>query len=243
MLRSRATVSTALSTALGLALMMAPAAAQSPIKWSGLYIGAHGGWASADIDFPGAPPHPVGPPRQTLEGAVIGGHIGYNLQLQQLVLGIEADLSWGNLIGTVRDGNYLTETQSVDWSGSVRGRVGLAFGGFLPYLTAGIMWDRASAGASCPDPAAVFFGNACKLATTGGAYDLSDTQTHMGFVWGGGFELAMGQKWSLKVEALFADMGDASYQLPALPNGNVPPPFKVEHDYTVVRGGFSVKLN
>ena len=62
-------------------------------------------------------------------------------------------------------------------------------------------------------------------------------------MWGGGFELAFGQKWSLKLEALHADMGSASYQLGALPNGNVPPPFKVEHDLTIVRGVFSVKLN
>jgi outer membrane immunogenic protein len=243
MLRWRAAVSTALFPAFGLALMMAPAEAQSPIKWTGLYLGAHCGWASSDIDFPGAPPHPAGPPRQTLEGAIIGGYIGYSWQIQKLVLGVEADVSWGNLIGTVRDGNYLTETQSIDWSGSVRARVGWSFGSFMPYLTAGVMWDRASSGASCPDPAAVLFGNACKLATTGGAYDLSDTQTHMGFVWGGGFELAASEKISFKLEALFADMGDATYQLGALPNGNIPAPFKSEHDLTIVRGGVSIKLN
>jgi hypothetical protein len=38
-------------------------------------------------------------------------------------------------------------------------------------------------------------------------------------------------------------MGDATYQLGALPNGNIPAPFKSEHDLTIVRGGVSIKLN
>ena len=204
--------------------------AAATTKWSGFYIGPSAGWANADIDFPGAPAHPSGPPRQTLEGAVLGGQIGYNWQVNGLVLGVEADASWGDLGGTVKDGNYMTETQSIDWMGSVRGRVGYAFGSLLPYLTAGIMWDRASAGVACPSGAEYGF---CKKS---GAFDFSDKQTHQGFVWGGGVEYAIASRMSVRVEALYADMGDETYTL----GGS---PWKVEHELTIVRAGINLKLN
>ena len=203
--------------------------AAATTKWSGFYIGPSAGWANADIDFPGAPAHPAGPPRQTLEGAVLGGQIGYNWQINGLVLGVEADASWGDLGGTVKDGNYMTETQSIDWMGSVRGRVGYAFGSLLPYLTAGIMWDRASAGVACPSGAEYGF---CKS----GAFDFSDKQVHQGFVWGGGVEHAIASRMSVRVEALYADMGDETYTL----GGS---PWKVEHELTIVRAGINLKLN
>ncbi len=50
-----------------------------------------------------------------------------------LVVGIEADISRANLNGSVRDGNYIVQTDTIDLTASVRGRVGLGLGNFLPY--------------------------------------------------------------------------------------------------------------
>lgn len=79
-----------------------------PFSWTGFYVGGHGAYNWSDIEFPGAPAHPAGPPRQQLSGALLGGQIGYNYQMSGIVAGIEADISKGNLTGTVRDGNYIT---------------------------------------------------------------------------------------------------------------------------------------
>jgi outer membrane immunogenic protein len=149
-------------------------------SWTGFYIGAHGSYNWADIEFPKAPPHPAGPPRQTLEGGFIGGQIGYNYQINSLVLGVEADLSKGNITGSVRDGNYIVQTDTIDWTGSLRGRLGYAMGTFMPYLTAGWMWDRGTRGQSCPDPGAVVGGSHCNAANGFSPYNLSQSQNPLG---------------------------------------------------------------
>ena len=137
-----------------------PALAQGkerPSRGTGFYIGGHGGYAWADVST-GAPAFPAGPPRNSLDGSFVGGQIGYNMQIKGLVLGVEADISKGNLNKTARDGNYITETDTIDWLGTVRGRVGLPLGHVLPYATIGWMWDTVTRQQQCPDPAAVPFG-------------------------------------------------------------------------------------
>ena len=132
-------------------------AAAAGADWNGVYLGLHAGWANTDIDHPGARPYDLhdgnsGPPRQDIEGAIYGAHLGYNWQLSSnVVLGVEADFSWLNGVdGAVMNGNSEKDSQGVDWMASVRGRVGYAFSRFLPYLTAGVAWDQGAAGEACP---------------------------------------------------------------------------------------------
>jgi outer membrane immunogenic protein len=220
-------------------------AQERPFSWTGFYVGGHGAYNWSDIEFPGAPAHPAGPPRQQLSGALLGGQIGYNYQISGIVAGIEADISKGNLTGTVRDGNYITQTDTIDLTATLRARLGVVMGSFLPYITAGIMWDRGERGQQCPDPAAVPFGH-CSPAAKGGPfapYNLSQQQWHSGFVWGGGVEYAVGRNMSLKVEALFAKMGDEIYVLSPAANGAIANISKIEHDTTTVRFGVNYRFN
>lgn len=192
------------------ATLAAPAAADEPINWTGLYFGAHGAYTWADIDFPGAPAYPGGPPRQTLEGGFVGLQVGYNYQISKLVLGVEADIATGNITGKVHDGNYIVQTDTIDLIGTVRGRIGYSMGPLLPYLTAGVLWDRGERGQSCPDPATVVAGHCSSRpgalygqGTPPGPfapYNLSQHQWHSGFVWGGGVECAINRNLSFKVE-------------------------------------------
>ncbi len=210
-----------------------PIAVKAPdpyvFDWTGLYVGAHGGWARAAIDFPGAPAYPKGPPRQTLNGGLVGGQTGFNWQIRKFVLGAEADFSWADgLGGTVHDGNYLTESRSLDWMGTVRGRAGWAFGQFLPYMTAGLAFDSASANVACPA------GAQAGICKTTGAFSVSDRKTHAGFIWGGGMEYAFDRTWSVKVEALHAE-GTTTYNL----GGH---PWDIKRDFTSVTGGVNFKL-
>ncbi|MCC7251546.1 outer membrane beta-barrel protein, partial [Hyphomicrobium sp.] len=187
--------------------------------WTGFYIGAHGGYAWSDIDYPGlnpyvAPPAPCGgcgPPRASLEGGLLGGQVGYNFQFSNLVLGIEVDYAFGDLSETVRDGNYLVQTHEISGLGSVRGRLGYAIGdNILPYVTGGWGWAKASLGQSCPNDARAVVSGYCSgvTATQGGPHNLTDEQTIDGWVLGGGVEYRISDNWSIKAEYLHYDFDE-----------------------------------
>ncbi|HJU29820.1 MAG TPA: outer membrane beta-barrel protein [Hyphomicrobiaceae bacterium] len=226
------------------ALAGSPALAQGrerPFSWTGFYIGFHGAYAWADMEFPGAPPHPAGPPRNNLEGGFLGGQVGYNMQVSGVVLGVEADLSKGNLNQTARDGNAITQTDTIDWIGTVRGRIGLPLGPVMPYATAGLMWDRATRQQQCPDPAAIPFGH-CNTANGFAPYNLSEDKTHTGFVWGGGVEYQVSRFVSFKVEGLFSAMSKETYTLGPTPSGKMLPASVIEHDIATVKVGANVRF-
>ena len=89
---------------LGYPAYKAPPLAAPVQSWTGLYIGANGGWGWSNIN---ATVSPFGPAAladfgtQTIggnnaNGAVFGGQIGYNWQFAPLwVLGIEGDVDGG----------------------------------------------------------------------------------------------------------------------------------------------------
>jgi outer membrane immunogenic protein len=83
-----------------------PAPLVASSDWAGFYIGVNGGIANE-------------------QGVLVGGTLGYNYQMGQLVLGIEGDLdsTWANVAAPTL--------------GTVRGRIGFAIGQFMPYFTAG----------------------------------------------------------------------------------------------------------
>ena len=81
-----------------------------PSMWRGLYGGAHLGHADTDGD----------------SGFVGGVQLGYNWQTQQIVYGVEGDVS-------------LSGSSSIDWMASLRGRLGyLIQPRILAYGTAGV---------------------------------------------------------------------------------------------------------
>ena len=74
-----------------------PAPAAAAYNWSGFYIGVQTGYGWTNIlDTENAPlfsEFASGKP----PGWLAGGHAGYNLQLNALVLGIEADIEGANI--------------------------------------------------------------------------------------------------------------------------------------------------
>jgi outer membrane immunogenic protein len=203
------------STVLG-----APANAQDR-SWTGFYIGAHGAYSWFDQDFPGLPAHipsPVpagkdsGPPRMDLSGGMLGGQIGAQYHFKGgILVGIEADYSRGNLSQTKRDGDFITQTTEIDWTGTLRGRVGLPMGAWMPYVTAGIMWAGASYNQTCPTAATR---GHCDRAEE---YSITKEQTHSGFVYGGGLEWMVSNNFSVKAEGLWFNLGKEVYALGSAP--------------------------
>ena len=134
------------------------------------------------------------PERFNTPGALLGGQLGYNWQTGRVVLGIETDADWTNIKGSaaapaasvLADGGGMCQTKQ-DWFGTTRGRIGYAFGRFLPYVTGGAA-----------------YGDIKALQSNGTA-----TQTKFGWTAGGGVEYSLNRNWSAKVEYLHLDLGTA----------------------------------
>ncbi|MGH6683603.1 MAG: outer membrane protein [Pseudolabrys sp.] len=166
-------------------------------NWTGFYIGANIGysWGRQDVDAVGGVP--LGNPN--IDGVIGGGQIGYNWQMNQLVLGIEADIQASGQKG---DGTFvpgpaalalptITFTDKLDWFGTVRGRVGYAMDRWLPYVTGGWAYGGGSISGSTSTP------------TT-----FSGSTTYSGWTIGGGLEYAFMNNWSVKAEYLYIDFGN-----------------------------------
>jgi outer membrane immunogenic protein len=206
-------------------LMSAPAiAGETTTNWTGLYVGAHAGYGWADWDgyagttagHPGVVTAGVNEPNQTLsdEGFLGGGQIGFNLQHQGIVFGIEGDITWADIdaSGTFDSGGpspaaSLWRKQhdlTLDSFGTARVRVGVATGAFLPYVTGGLAWGKTSG------DLAVAYTPAGKTTPNGTSYASVD-ETHIGWTIGGGVEWKLAHGWSLKAEYLHMDLGKEDY--------------------------------
>jgi outer membrane immunogenic protein len=121
-------------------------------------------------------------------GYVAGGYAGFNLQSGSLVFGLEGDFAAVDLDDT--SGGTSLETDMV---GSVRGRVGYAFDRVLAYGTGGVAFANVTA-----DDGTV-----------------SDDNWHSGYVVGAGLEAAMTDHVLARVEYLYSDFGEETYNLTA----------------------------
>ena len=193
-------------------------------SWTGLYVGGHGAYLSSDTDY-------VLPttPTEALDGALLGLQVGYNWQIGRIVLGAEADISWGNIKDTVRDGNFLAYHGRIDTMSTVRGRLGYSFGDVLPYLTAGWIWAHVEQGVSCADGAAIVAPfSACAFT---GPFKVSPKATMQGWVFGGGLEWAIAKQWSLKGEVLFGEFDTENFTATLPVVGNVTAPAGLDLNY------------
>ncbi|BCB18813.1 outer membrane protein [Bosea sp. ANAM02] len=158
----------------------APVYMPPAFSWTGFYVGANAGYGWGNVNANGFAN--IG----DLDGFVGGGQIGYNYQMGQFVLGLEADLqgadlSSGNNLGLVR--------VKTDYFGTVRARVGVAFDRFMPYITGG--WAYGNVKTSIP------------------ALGFSSDRSHTGgFAVGGGLEYAVTNNIIAGVEYLYVDLGE-----------------------------------
>ena len=169
-------------------------ASEAPFSWTGFYFGINGGYAWGRSSW-SDPALGADSGRFNTAGALLGGQLGYNWQTGPVVLGIETDVDWTNIKGStagpggvcVADGGGQCQTKQ-DWIGTTRGRIGYAFGRFMPYLTGGAA-----------------YGDIKALESTGNA-----TQTKLGWTAGGGMEYLLNRNWTTKVEYLHLDLGTAT---------------------------------
>jgi len=194
-----------LSTAGAADLTYEPAPVAPAIEafnWTGFYVGVHGGYGwghTQDTHNPNA----FG---QTLTGGFGGAQIGYNYQLQNnIVLGAEADVAysgvgkdWG---GSNQFDPYYGEDK-IDWSGTIRARVGYSADRFMPYITGGLAWANVDHKLGCDaNRVAVTIGG-CKAP-----FETSKSDTAWGWTVGAGVEYAVTNNVTVKAEYLYTDLG------------------------------------
>ena len=123
--------------------------------WTGIYFGADGGfgWTTFKGTLLDAIGTPLTPFSYRVNGPVAGLFVGGNYQINKVVLGVEGDWQWSNLLGnnqvlaplgaagTFPSGPFLVSTTVKDYA-SVRGRLGLAFDRFLVFGTGGWAWGN-----------------------------------------------------------------------------------------------------
>ncbi|MGE3871095.1 MAG: outer membrane protein, partial [Pseudorhodoplanes sp.] len=106
-------------------------------NWTGFYVGINGGGGFGGSTWDGVGDFNV-------SGGMIGVTAGYNYQINQFVLGAEADIDWSGMNGS-NNGCFLGCETRNSWLGTFRGRLGYAFDRFMPYLTAGVALGNISA--------------------------------------------------------------------------------------------------
>jgi outer membrane immunogenic protein len=200
----------------------------APVQtWTGFYGGINGGYGwSADSSSIYAlavaainriHAEAISPTtRFDKDGGFGGGQIGYNFQIDRFVLGVETDFEGGDIHGRGaafaeagatggRGGGpfasaSVSKESSLDWFGTVRGRLGYTYDRALIYVTGGFAYGGVGGRASATLDDAV-----------GGVHTFTGTPsaTRTGYVLGGGLEYSLTPAWSLKAEYQYIDLGDS----------------------------------
>lgn len=183
--------------------------------WNGAYVGFHGGakWGDIDTDFSS---------KVQATDITGGGHIGYNLSLIGVMVGVEADanLDSSKFGFDVMGGG--TGTFEADWSGSLRGRIGIPVGPVLLYATAGYAWTSATLN-----------------EVTSGNGSFSASHTFNGVVYGLGAEAFVLPNMSIRLEALRYDYSAEEISISGAQNALE----EFDPSETVVRAGLTFHLN
>lgn len=239
---------------------MKDAPAYDPVpNWTGFYFGANGGYAwsakSSTVNLTviegAAAPDPSA--NFSMQGGFGGGQIGYNLQQDRFVYGIEADFQGAGIQGkrdiedisvSGRVAGAAEAKSNLGWFGTVRGRLGYTYGSSLLYATGGFAYG----GAKDELTLALASLNALDARTD----TVNQTKTLTGYTVGGGIETMLTPSWSAKAEYQYIDLGSTSLdhsidlahylRQPAVYDTGIASA-KFEHQYHTVRVGLNYRFN
>lgn len=156
-------------------IVEAPMAYEAPAggNWDGPFIGIFGGYGAGEL---------TDDLSNDISGYLLGVDAGVNFTIVDgVVAGVVGDIAWSNIEA---DGADIV----LQWSGSVRGRLGFDGGSFMPYLTAGLAFGSVDAGAV--------------------------TNTHLGWTGGAGIEFAATEELSLNLEYRYTDLAPENFAGP-----------------------------
>lgn len=201
--------------ALSIGVAWATSVDAATYDWTGLHGGAIVGWGFANahgtshkLDPNGFGSNRTSSGSRAWNGVIGGGEAGLDWMVSpNVVLGIEGDFSGADLTdkfeGISTDGISF-KTNSFDWVGTVRGRVGYAWDNWLIYGTGGGAWTHGRLtnvqGPCNPDPTCA--GGNVPLGTTD-----STSLTQTGWTAGAGIAVAIASNWTIKLQYLHMDFG------------------------------------
>lgn len=167
--------------------------------WTGLYIGGTVGAVSTSTGYgEGYGSYSVLTPQTDTGGGVLAGvTVGYNYQMGNIVLGLEGDWSYAGTQSNYTDSyNYFFGSSKLTSLGTARVRLGYTpWDRTLLYATGGFAWGSLTnaLGYDYPSP----------------GYSQKSSSTASGWTIGGGLEQALTDHITVKVEALYVDLGTA----------------------------------
>jgi outer membrane immunogenic protein len=220
----------------------------SPFTWAGPYLGVTAGYANAfhsSDDLGGAFLGYPGLSNDQSQGFAGGGTLGINWQTGGLVYGLETDIDWLSNKSTYVDPNgainnfYPSETNRLNYLGTVRGRLGLAVDRTLLYVTAGLAYGGVTNTVQY---------NSLQLPTFNTPHFNVDS-TRVGWVVGTGLEHAFAPNWTIKGEALYAqlDSPTASWVSPPPGSQNFPANAVLNERFNtsvaIIRAGVNYKFD
>jgi outer membrane immunogenic protein len=198
----------------------APVYVEPGFNWSGFYLGGNIGysWGSSGNSetisrFNTGVPLFTDTSRNDVNGVIGGGQVGYNWQITNWVLGLEADIQGSGERGSsdfvcvacANGGTDITSnlTQKLNWFGTVRGRAGiLVTPTVLFYATGGLAYGEVATGGSITGEGLA--GVPVTVAFPG------TSSTRAGWTAGAGVEGRIGGNWTAKLEYLYMDLGTVS---------------------------------
>ena len=144
-----------------------------------------------------------------MDGVTVGGYVGYNYRIDQVVLGLEGDANGDNAKGSSSVLGSLNYDTGINWGFSVRARLGLVVDErALLYVTGGPSWVNTDVdtnlGIGVADVA---------------NFKSDDESTEFGWVLGAGAGYAITEHLSMKAEYLHGWYGDANLDLFEVDNG------------------------
>jgi outer membrane immunogenic protein len=199
--------------------MYTKAPMEPPFSWTGFYVGGNLGYSAGNADnsatidrFLTGLPLPgvlngTNSASNAADGAIGGGQVGYNWQITNWLIGLEADIQASSERGSSSitclhcsdDGTNIVTSlnQSLDWFGTARGRAGfLVTPDTVFYATGGLAYGQVNVG-----------------GTATGNFNLTtvvlpgSTSTRVGWTAGAGVETHLGGNWTGKFEYLYMDLG------------------------------------
>jgi high affinity Mn2+ porin len=219
-------------------------------NWTGFYFGVHYGYAGGSSRWSatqaGAAATPLSgtlemfnafDPYQGTGSYVHGLQAGYNYMLpSRMVVGAEADISFPSQVGGSETfssplSGTVNYQDQVEFSGTVRGRIGYASGDWLFYATGGLAYsyDQLTRTQLAGTPAG---------GTAGpGTVDNHFMVPRFGAAAGAGVELALTPRWMARLEFLYTDYGSHSVEFPDAAES-----FKSNLNVETLRAGLDYKL-
>ena len=200
--------------------VISPPLAATPapaVDWSGFYAGVHLGYGfgETDVSVPAAPFFA----QYDIDGWLAGVQAGYNFQSGMWLFGVEADIAYSSIDGsmTVAGQPPVTIATEMDWLATIRARAGLHYDRWMPYLTGGVAFADVDHTVTAP------------------VFATSDTL--VGWTVGGGVEAMFNPSWTAKLEYLYVDLEDVDFTITPVGAGPITGTF--DDDFHVIRAGLN----